>query len=72
MKLGGKEQIEVGAQNVWINREGYECVRWTGCNKVQGVGGDHASLFNLWQAAAEMGGATRRCYPADSLIQPCI
>lgn len=68
MKLGGKDQIVVGAQNLWTNRGGCEHTRWTGCYKVQGVGGDHASLFNLWQAAAEMCGTTRSCYPTDSLI----
>lgn len=68
MKLGRKDQIAVGAQNVWINREGYEHVSRPGCNEVQGVGGDRASLFKLWQAAAERGGTTRRCYPTDSLI----
>lgn len=44
-------------------------MRWPGCNKVQRVGGDRGSLFNLQQAAAEMGGATRRCCLTDSLIQ---
>lgn len=69
MKLGWKDQIVVGAQTVWISGGGCdEHMRWAGCNKVQGLGGDHGSLFNIWQAAAEMGGAPRRCYPTDSFI----